>query len=359
MIVRGGAAKTGADSPLQGLRMPKPVSVLLMATPQASASSLFGLYDTLMAAGRDWEVLVTGEPAEPVFDVKLIGPTREPFACGSGLHIAPDLSFSDPVRADLIIVPGLNLSTRDRVTEAQHPGLKWLSTQKSEDTRIASACTGAVYLAEIGLLDGIEATTHWAFGDLFRRHYPGVRLRLDRGLCFADADQGVVTSGGTTGWQELALFLITNYGGAQRAARAAKVWLMADRGELQAPFASMIQFVPHDDTIIAAVQIWIGENYATENPVGGMTGISGLPATTFARRFRNATGKSPMEYVQALRIEEARQLLETTDSPVAEIGEDVGYADTASFRRLFKRRTGLSPAEHRRMFGASRFARYR
>ena len=89
-----------------------------------------------------------------------------------------------------------------------------------------------------------------------------------------------------------------------------------------------------------------------------MTDKSGLPATTFARRFRNATGKSPMDYVQALRIEEARQMLETTGQPVAAVGEEVGYEDTASFRRLFKHKTGLTPVEHRRMFGASRFLRY-
>lgn len=90
-----------------------------------------------------------------------------------------------------------------------------------------------------------------------------------------------------------------------------------------------------------------------------MTSRSGLPANTFARRFRNATGKSPMQYVQAMRIEEARQLLETTNKPVAEIGEEVGYLDPSSFRRLFKRQTGLSPAEHRNMFGARRFTRYK
>lgn len=338
--------------------MTMPISILLVATPHVSASSLFGLFDTLMAAGRDWETLVSGEQERPLFDVKLVGPSLGPFPCGSGLHIAPDVTFDDAGECELIIVPGLNLSTRERLDPAEHPCLEWLETRKNTDTRIVSACTGAVYLAEIGLLDSVEATTHWGFEELFRRFYPTVRLRLDRGLCFSDAGHGVVTSGGTTGWQELALFLIAHYGGAQRAAKAAKVWLLADRGELQAPYSSMIRFTPHDDKIIEAAQSWIAEHYASENPVAGMTSNSGLPATTFARRFRNATGKSPMEYVQALRIEEARQMLEATEEPIASIGEDVGYFDTASFRRLFKRKTGLSPAEHRKMFGKRRFARY-
>lgn len=338
--------------------MSKPVSVHLLATPHASASSLFGLYDTLMAAGRDWENLVTGEPEEPVFEVKLVGPSLEPFACASGFRITPDVSFEQAAESDLIIVPGLNLSPRERLNASQHKGIEWLDARSNSDTRIVSACTGAIYLAEIGLLDGVEATTHWGFEALFRRNYPAVRLRLDRGLCFSDASRGVVTSGGTTGWQELALFLITNYGGVRRAAKAAKIWLMADRGELQAPYSSMIKSAPHEDRIIQNAQLWISENYPDENPVGKMVRNSGLPSTTFARRFRTATGKSPIDYVHALRIEEARQMLETTLAPIAEIGEEVGYTDTASFRRLFKRLTGLAPAEHRNMFGMKRFTRY-
>ncbi|MCA0872068.1 helix-turn-helix domain-containing protein [Seohaeicola saemankumensis] len=335
-----------------------PLSVQIVATPETSASSVFGLYDTLVAAGRDWEQLVSGDEPEPVFDVSLVGPSTDGFRCGSGVRIAPDQAFADSGDADLVVVPGLALSPHERPERALHPGLAWLAERDPAKTRIVSACTGAVYLAEIGVLDGLEATTHWAWEGLFRQFYPAVRLRTDRGLCFADASKGPVTSGGTTGWQELALFLIAHYGGTQRAARAAKVWLMANRGELQAPFTSMITATPHADAVIARAQEWIAEYYALENPVGEMTERSGLAPTTFARRFRKATNKSPQDYVLAVRIEEARQLLETTTAPIAEVAEAVGYLDTPSFRRLFKRKTGLTPAEHRKMFGEARFANY-
>ncbi|QMU58150.1 MAG: helix-turn-helix domain-containing protein [Boseongicola sp.] len=335
-----------------------PVSVGLVATPEASASSLFGLFDTLMAAGRDWEFLVSGATADPVFDVKVVGPSLEPFQCGSGMRIAPDVTFGAEPHFEIVIVPGLTLSPHERISPDNHPGLAWIKSLDPAKTRTTSACTGAVYLAEAGLLNGVEATTHWAWEDLFVREYPGVRLRTDRGLCFADADKGAVTSGGTTGWQELALFLIAHYGDTQRAARAAKIWLMADRGELQAPYTSMIRSMPHDDTAIQVAQGWIADNYGMENPVKAMVQQAGLPPTTFARRFKRATGKSPQDYVLAVRIEEARQLLETTTAPVAEIGEEVGYVDTPSFRRVFKRKTGISPAEHRKMFGQARFQRY-
>lgn len=333
-------------------------SVQIVATPETSASSVFGLYDTLVAAGRDWEHLVSGEEPVPVFDVSLVGPDIHGFRCGSGVWIAPDLAFDDADDADIVIVPGLTISPHHRPDPDQHPCLSWLAKRDSAKTRIVSACTGAVYLAEIGILDGVEATTHWAWEDLFHRFYPNVRLRTDRGLCFAEASRGPVTSGGTTGWQELATFLIAHYGGTQRAVRTAKVWLMANRGELQSPFSSMITSTPHADAAIAQAQEWIADNYSIDNPVAEMAKCSGLPPTTFARRFRKATNKLPQDYVLALRIEEARQLLEATECSVAEVGEAVGYVDTPSFRRLFKRKTGLTPAEHRKMFGQSRFSNY-
>ena len=334
------------------------VSVQIIATPEASASSVFGLYDTLVAAGRDWEHLVSGDEPDPVFDVSLVGPDTDGFRCGSGVWIAPDMTFLSAGAADIIIVPGLTLSPHDRIEPDQHPCLEWLAQRSLDKSRIVSACTGAVYLAEIGILDGVEATTHWAWEGLFQREYPKVRLRTDRGLCFADASKGPVTSGGTTGWQELATFLIAHYGGAQRAARAAKIWLMANRGELQSPFSSLITATPHADAVIAQAQEWIADHYAIDNPVAEMAKRSALPPTTFARRFRKATNKSPQDYVLALRIEEARQLLEVTGNSVADIGEEVGYIDTPSFRRLFKRKTGLTPAEHRKMFGQSRYSNY-
>lgn len=338
--------------------MSSPMSVLLLVTPYTSASGLFGIYDTLMAAGRDWETFVTGEAQAPIFDVKLVGASREAFPCASGIAVSPHVTFDDAPNADLVIVPGMTISAQERLGNSEQPSVRWLAEQERAGTRVVAACTGALYLAEAGLLDGVEATTHWAYGDLFRRHYPAVRLRLDLNLCYADAAHGVVTAAGTSAWQELAIFLIAQHGGVQRAAKAAKFWLLADRGELQAPYSSMVRALPHGDAIVEAAQTWIAEHYAVVNPVSEMTVRSGLPATTFARRFRTATGQTPMDYIQIMRIEEAKQLLEMTHNSVVEIGEEVGYADPASFRRLFKRRTGITPAEYRKMFGVQRFARY-
>ena len=119
----------------------------------------------------------------------------------------------------------------------------------------------------------------------------------------------------------------------------------------------MVRPSQHDDAAVADCQSWIAENYAVANPVSRMVARSGLPERTFKRRFRAATGYAPVEYAQALRLEEAKQYLETTDLPIDDIGAAVGYGDPASFRRLFKRRAGLTPARYRQRFRAVGHAR--
>ncbi len=338
--------------------MATPITIYLLATPYVSASSLFGLFDALSAAGKAWEEFVTGEPTAPIFDVKIVGQSREPFYCGSGTLVVPDLAFEEAQETGLVVVPGMSLSATEPLGQVERNCYDWIDLRHQNGSRIVAACTGVVYLAETGLLDGQEATTHWAFSDLFRRFYSSVIINVDRSICFEDADRGIVTSGGATAWQELALFLITNYGSTRHAVNAAKWWLIPDHGERQAPYVSIIRRVPHNDAIVKEIQTWIADHYAIENPVKAMSAHSGLPARTFARRFRKATGFTPQDYVQILRVEEAKQLLETGDQSVPVIGQEVGYEDAPSFRLLFKRKTGLAPAEYRRMFGTNRFARY-
>jgi transcriptional regulator GlxA family with amidase domain len=274
------------------------------------------------------------------------------------VQIVPDLSLDEADGADVVVVPGIVVSASEPLGRSHAAMCAWLRDAHHGGARIASACTGALVLAETGLLDDLEATTHWAFRDLFRLCYPRVRLRPEKSLCCSGARPDIVTSGGTTAWQELALFLITQHASMGEAVRAAKFWLLPDLGELQSPFTAMPVGIPHGDAAIRDCQVWLAEHYATRNPVAAMVERSGLAPTTFARRFSRATGYVPIDYVHAVRIEEAKQILETTDLIIESVCAEVGYEDSASFRRLFKRRSGLTPAEYRRLFGRHRFKRY-
>lgn len=332
-----------------------PTTIEMLVSTRTTASGLYGLRDVLSSVGIVWETFVSGQPCRPRFDIRIVATSTEPFACMTGGFIAPDGALAQSHAGDVVLVPGISASTEAPFDGRDRAALEWLQLRKRQGVRIVSACTGALVLAEAGLLDGRDATTHWAYRDVFRRHYPRVRLCVERNLCVSD--DGIVTSGGTTAWQQLALFLIAHYCGREHAVHASKFWLLPDIGELQGPYAAMPLATQHSDTAILDCQSWIAEHPAVPRPVEAMIARSSLPPTTFARRFRRATGYAPMEYVHTLRVEKAKQLLETSAHPVERIGGVVGYEDTASFRRLFKRQTGLTPRDYRRMFGPARFAR--
>ncbi len=194
------------------------------------------------------------------------------------------------------------------------------------------------------------ASGHWAYRDLFREHYPKIKLRLGEILCFAGEGDRIVTAGGVTSWQELALYVIARLGGPEHAIQAAKIHILSGHSEGQLPYAVVTHRAQQSDAVIGDCQAWIAENYALDNPVAGMTARSGLKPRTFARRFKATTGYQPMGYIQAIRIEEAKQLLEANYANVEEIGQLVGYEDPTFFRRLFKRRVGMTPAAYRKKF---------
>ena len=203
-------------------------------------------------------------------------------------------------------------------------------------------------LAEAGFLEGRRCAGHWAYLDLFRTHYPTVRFDESSILDLTNEPDRIITAGGVTAWQDLALHLIARLSGPEHALRTAKVYLLSGHEDGQLPFAAMGERIQTSDAVIADCQLWIREHVAVANPVAEMTERSGLTTRTFGRRFRAATGYLPIQYVHALRIERARALIEGGAEVLDDVGYQVGYEDPTFFRRLFKRKTGLSPAAYRR-----------
>ena len=230
--------------------------------------------------------------------------------------------------------------------------IDWLKRMHAKGALLASVCSGSLILAEAGLLDGLEASGHWAYREMFRDYYSKVKLRVDSILSISGEQHRIVTAGGVTSWQDLALYLIARLCGHKHAIRTAKIHLLSDHTDGQLPFAAITRRVQRTDAVIGDCQAWIAENYACHNPVAQMVARSSLKPRTFARRFLAATGYHPMDYVHAIRIEEAKQLLEADTVAVEEVGHVVGYEDPTFFRRLFKREAGLTPAAYRRRFAA-------
>jgi transcriptional regulator GlxA family with amidase domain len=221
---------------------------------------------------------------------------------------------------------------------------------------LASVCTSTSLLAATGLLDGLDATIHWAYARTLTQHHPTVRVHPNRALVITGMGQRIVMAGGGTSHLDLVLYLIGRFVGLKEALEVAKAYLINWHDAGQQPFASLHVSQQASDGLIAKCQAWVAENYAGPAPVGAMTKLSGLPERTFVRRFAKATGLSPLEYVHSLRLEEAKQILETEELSIEAIAEQVGYEDASFFGRLFRRKVGLTPAQYRLRFGSLRRA---
>jgi transcriptional regulator GlxA family with amidase domain len=326
------------------------VRTWIAAVPETAGSALYGMVDVLSAAGNIWHTLVGTEPKQRLFDVRIVSPSRAPFHCGNGIPVNPDASVGDDPAAEVVILPEIWLGPDESIRGRYDDLIEWIRRRYRKGATVYSACSGAVMLAETGLLDGHEATSHWGYEDLFRKHYPKVKFRAEPNLSFADPAGRIVTAGGTTSWHDLALHIISRHASASEAMRIAKVYLLKWHGEGQLPYAALVRRNPHADAVVSACERFLGEHFNEENALEQVVRRAKIPERTLKRRFKAATGSTLIEHLQNVRIEHAKHLLESGSLPVDEISAETGYADASFLRRLFRRRTGLSPSQYRRMF---------
>jgi len=331
-----------------------PVTVALLVFPETTASVVYGMYDLFMAAGRDWGVIVEGQPGPQLMHPLLTAARTGPIAVGNGVPISPQWTLADCPPAEIVCVPEVNLPPDEPLAERFRAEIEWLRERHAAGAILASACSGAMLLAEAGLLDGFDATTHWAWCPVLAERHPKVKVREQRALVVTGEGQRLVMAGGGTTWLDLALYLIARSVGIEAAMQVARLSLIDWHAVGQQPFARLARSRQVEDAVIARCQAWIAEHYNEPNPVTSMVRLSGLAERSFKRRFRQATGMPPLEYVHALRIEEAKQMLEAGEQPIEAIAQEVGYEDAAFFSRLFRRKVDLSPAQYRRRFGALR-----
>ena len=326
------------------------ITVSLLALPESTPAALYGLYEVFVSVGLVWPNLTGQDSQGPRFAVSIVSPDGKPFKSAIGTPIEPHAALDDVHTSDIVIVADLSLEPDGDPRGRWKEACDWVRGQHTRGALICSICTGSVLLADTGLLDGHEATTHWSACELFPVFYPAVRLQAERIIVPCGKDHRVITSGGASAWEDLVLYLIARYCDQAEAVRTAKVFLFGDRSEGQLPYAVAGPPRRHDDAVIAQTQTWIADHYKAAQPVSRMAARSRLPERSFKRRFKVATGYTPVAYVQTLRIEEAKQLLETTDDATDEIGRQVGYEDPTFFRRLFRRHTGTTPARYRRRY---------
>ncbi len=330
--------------------------VSLVAVPDAVVSTLFGIFDVMNG------LRLMGAPnartgAEMPFQIEIVGEAAGSIGLASGVPIAVQRSVDTIDTTDIVIVPSILLPPHGWV-KGRYPRLvDWTRAMHRRGATICSACSGIFLLAETGLFDGKDATVHFNYAPAFAALYPAVSIHPERVLVISGVREELVSSGASTTWHDLVLYLIARYAGAAAAQHVARLFALQWHQDGLTPYMVFEGRRDHGDAEIRSAQDWVSTHFAVANPVEAMLKRSQLAERTFKRRFAAATGLTPLEYVQRLRIEDAKRRLERTGASVDDISWRVGYEDPAFFRRLFKRIAGLSPGAYRRRFCIPGFAR--
>jgi transcriptional regulator GlxA family with amidase domain len=335
--------------------MPAPdgrINVALLAVPEVTASALFGMFDLFSSPGRDFTFITRGEAGEQRMHPYIVAQESAGFHAANGIWVKPDFGLSDCPPPDLVCIPDFFVNPGESVAGICKAEAAWLKTVHASGATLASACAGAVLLGEAGLLEDCEATIHWGYVRTLTNNYPGVKVKPNQTLVLSGEAQRIIMAGGGTSWQDLTLYLIARLVGIREALEVARVYMLQWHESGQQPFAALLNFRRSGDALINRCQEWAALNYHTPSPVASMIAMSGLPERSFMRRFAAGTGMTPLDYLHAVRLEEAKQMLETTELTIEAVAGEVGYEDASFFNRLFRRKVGLSPAEYRRRFGS-------
>ena len=306
-----------------------------------TAISSLGSYDLLHKA--NYYARLNNNFQSDLFNAELVGIHSKKIAEVNGISVNVHNIINEVKETDLLIIPGIDDLIEETI-DNNKKCLDWIRNIYYRGADVASICTGAFILAETGLADNKTMTTHWIAEDLFKIRYPGVKLAINKII----VDEGqICSSGGATSFMNLMLYLIEKYGSKELSNFCSKVFLVDKNKSSQNSYAIFSTQKNHSDENILKTQQFIEKNYSESINIDSLSEIAFTSKRNFIRRFKKATGNTPKEYIQRVRIEAAKRNLEATSSTILEIIDQVGYEDYSSFRKLFLRYTGLSMSKYR------------
>jgi transcriptional regulator GlxA family with amidase domain len=323
----------------------KDITILLL--DQMFSSTAIGPMEVFRHAGSLWNILTGGGNLDPHFRVTTASADGRPVACDGDIQIRPNVALKDVGRTDLIFVPTTGLSIDD-VVERNAPIVPWLKRRSNRGVAVASVCSGVGLVAAAGLLDGKRATTHWGLAEIFRQKYPRVHWMPE---LMVTEDHGFYCGGGVNASLDLSLYLVERFCGHEIAMQTAKSLIIETPRAWQSGFAIVPLKTDHTDDSISSAQEWMHKNFSKTFPLEDPARRVGMSVRNFVRRFKQATGDSPLIYLQKLRVAAAKRMLENNHRTMQEISDAVGYQDVAFFRSLFHRHTGVPPSAYRERFG--------
>jgi len=315
------------------------------------ASGVAGSIDVFTAANSVWTAKHRDRRGRaPLMQWRIESLDGKPVQTASGQIVSVDGPINARTSADAVVVTAPFVPTIERFLdqpERLEPLFAALRRQHQRGALLASYCTGSFILAAAGLLDGRVATTHWAQGPTFAKRYPEVDLRISEILTEQDR---ILCSGAVTTSLNLALRLVETFAGADIAAATGRLMLIDVNRGAQSSYATLPDQPGHADALVARAQRVMQQRLQRGFDLGALARQLSVSERTLNRRFKQATGAAPLRHLQRLRVDVAKRLFETRDLTVEAVAARVGYGDLSSFRRLFKRETGLSPRDYQRRF---------
>lgn len=324
----------------------KHLTILVPAGEGNNISSIVGSYKIFTRANAYRKE----REGRELFKIELVGISKKVEYYDGLFSVRPHKHISEVAKTNLIIVPSLN-HHYEKAIKANGLLTEWVEKQYRQGAEVASICTGAFLLAETGLLNGKSCSTNWAVTDQFRALFPLVDLKVDK---LITDESGIYTSGGAYSFLNLVIYLIEKYYGRQTAIFCSKVFQVEMDRQSQAPFAIFTGQKSHGDEVVRKAQAYIESKLGEKISIQYLSAKFAVGRRNFDRRFIKATGNTPIEYAQRVKMEAAKKSFETTRKNVNEVMYEVGYSDVKAFREVFRRVTGLSPLEYRERYNSGR-----
>jgi transcriptional regulator GlxA family with amidase domain len=312
--------------------------IIVVPEGNANLSSITGSFEILTRANEYWQKMGN----KPLMEVRLAGFTPE-VKMDLGFFSIHPVSISEIKKADLIIIPSLSHQYESMIKENEAL-IIWIKEQYKGGAEVASICTGAFLLAATGLLEGKSCSTHWNAAAGFRRLFPNIKLHIDKLLTI---EPGMYSNGGAYSFLNLILFLVEKYFDRQTAIVCSKIFQIDIERTSQSPFFIFQAQKNHGDELIVKAQTYIEENLSEKISFEDLASRLAISRRNFDRRFIKATGNTPVEYLQRVKVEVAKSTLEKGRKSIFEVMSEVGYSDDKAFREVFKKITGLSPLDYK------------
>jgi len=312
---------------------------ILVPEGENNLSSIVGSYKIFTRANGYWKEAHRRE----LFNIELAGVSKKVEFYDGLFTVKPHTHVSTITKTDLIIIPSLNHNYQKAI-KGNQVLIDWLEKQYRNGAEIASICTGAFLLASSGLLDGRTCSTHWSAAENLKIMFPKVNVQTDK---LITDENGIYTNGGAYSFLNLLIYLVEKYYNRQTAIFCSKVFQIEIDRQSQSEFTIFRGQKQHGDEVVKKAQAYMEANLDEKISVEHLSSRFAVGRRNFDRRFIKATGNTPLEYSQRVKIESAKKAFESTHKTINEVMYDVGYSDVKAFREVFRKITGMSPLEYR------------